>query len=87
MKKAKEVIALIFLVGLCLSAAFAVCSLAMRFGILFSVFAGVSGLFLLLGALIRAPEGCENADGFHVRGRRKQAAHARHGLAVSHSHS
>jgi hypothetical protein len=86
MKKAKGVIVLIFLVGLCLSAAFAACGLAMRFGILLSVVAGVSGLFLLLGALVRAPEGCENADGFHVRARRKRAAHGRHGLAVSHSH-
>jgi hypothetical protein len=45
--------------------------LAMRFAIMFGV-ASVSGLLALLIALLRAPEGYENENGFHVRARRKQ---------------
>jgi hypothetical protein len=38
-------------------------TLVMRFGILFSVF--VSASFVLLDALLRAPEGYEDENGFH----------------------
>ena len=73
MKKAKLVIAVIFLAVLCASAAWAEYKLVMRFGIVFSVFASVSGLFVVLGALLRAPEGYEGENGFHIRARRKRA--------------
>ncbi len=39
--------------------------LAMRFRILSSV-ASVCGLFVLVGALLRAPEGYEDENGFHI---------------------
>ncbi len=39
--------------------------LAMRFRILSSV-ASVCGLFVLVGALLRAPEGYEDETGFHI---------------------
>ncbi len=74
MKKAKLVIAVIFLVVLCVSAAWAEYKLVMRFGIASSVFACVSGLFVVLGALLRAPEGYESKNGFDIRARRKQTA-------------
>jgi hypothetical protein len=38
----------------------------MRFGILFSVFVNVSASFVLLNALLRAPEGYEDETGFHI---------------------
>ena len=78
MKKAKLVIAVIFLIVLCASAAWAEYKLVTRFGIVFSVFASVSGLFVVLGALLRAPEGYEGENGFHIRTRRKQASCPRH---------
>ena len=38
----------------------------MRFGILFSFFVNVSASFVLLDALLRAPEGYEDENGFHI---------------------
>lgn len=86
MNKAKLMIAFILLLLLCVSVACFEYHLMMRFGIVFSVFAGVSGLYLL-GALLRAPEGYEDEKGFHIRQCRKRAARPRHDLAVSHSRS
>src|SRR6266436_1404896 len=45
--------------------------LAMRFGIIFSI-ASVCGLLAIVAALLRAPEGYEDENSFHVRARRKQ---------------
>ena len=41
-------------------------SLVMRFGTLFNVFVNVSASFVLLDALLRAPEGYEDETGFHI---------------------
>jgi hypothetical protein len=41
-------------------------NLVMRFGIMFSVFVNVSASFVLLDALLRAPEGYEDENGFHI---------------------
>jgi hypothetical protein len=87
MKKAKPVIAFIFLVVLWAGAAYAAHNLLMSVGIIFSVLASVLGLFVLLGALLRAPEGYEDESGFHIREQRKRPARLRHVLAVSDSHS
>ncbi|HYY35557.1 MAG TPA: hypothetical protein VE867_04210 [Candidatus Binatia bacterium] len=77
MQEANPVIALIFLAALCASAACVEYDLAMRFGVLFSAF----GLFvLLLSALLRAPEGYEDENGFHIVA---QPARARHIFALS----
>ena len=66
MKKAKPAIAFIFLVVACASAACVEYDLVMRFEMLSSFFASVFGLFvLLLVALLRAPEGYEDENGFH----------------------
>lgn len=67
MNRAKSVIAFIFLVVLWVSAAYVAYNLVMRFGILLSVFVGAFGIFvLLLDALLRAPEGYEDENGFHI---------------------
>jgi hypothetical protein len=87
MKKGKLVIAVILLAVLCVSAVCAEYNLVMRFGIMLTVFAGVCGLFLLLGTLRRAPEGYEDENGFRIRARRKEARHPRHVFAMSGHHS
>lgn len=66
MKKAKLVIALVFMVLLVLSVDVVEYDLVMRFGTLFNVLVSVFALFVLLGALLRAPEGYEDESGFHV---------------------
>ena len=65
MEKGKLVIAFILLTVLYVSAVWTEYNLMMRFGITFSV-ASVSGLSVLLVALIRAPEGYEDETGFHI---------------------
>jgi hypothetical protein len=65
MKNAKSVIALVFLVILFVTTAWAEYDLAMHFRIASSV-ASICGLIVLLGALLRAPEGYEDENGFHV---------------------
>jgi hypothetical protein len=86
MNDVKSVIGFIFLVGVCASFLWAEYNLAMRFAIMFGV-ASVSGLLALLAALFRAPEGCENEHGFHIRTRRKKARRPRHVVAMSGSRS
>jgi hypothetical protein len=81
MNEVKSVIGLIFLMGVCVTSLWTEYYLAMRFPIIFSV-ASVSGLLTLLGALLRAPEGYENENGFHIRARRKQVHRPRHVLAM-----
>ena len=67
MKKAKPVIAFIFLVVSCASVAGVEYDLVMEFEMLSSLFASVFGLFVaLLVALLRAPEGYEDENGFHM---------------------
>jgi hypothetical protein len=65
MKNAKSVIAFVFLVILFVTAVWAEYDLAMHFRIASSV-ATVCGLIVLLGALLRAPEGYEDETGFHI---------------------
>jgi hypothetical protein len=86
MKKAKSVIGFIFLVGVCVTSLWVEYYLAIRLTTMFSV-ASIFGLLALLGALLRAPEGYENENGFHVRARRKQARRPRYVLAMSGSRS
>jgi hypothetical protein len=77
MKNVKSGIGFIFLVGVCLTFLWAEYNLAMRFPIMFSV-ASISGLLALLGALLRAPDGYEDENGFHIPTRREQAPTASH---------
>jgi hypothetical protein len=83
MKKPKLMIAFIFLV--LLSALWAEYNLGIRFGIILSI-ATASVLLAVVGALLRAPEGYENENGFHIRPRRRQAR-LRQALAMSASRS
>ena len=87
MKRGKLVSAYILLAVLCVSGFWAEYILVMRFGIMFGILAGGCGLFVLLGALLQAPEGYEDENGFHIRARRKQARRPRHVLAMSGHHS
>jgi hypothetical protein len=66
MKKAKSAIAFIVLVVIWVSVAGVEYDLVMRFGILFNLFVRVFALFVVLGALLRAPEGYEDENGFHI---------------------
>jgi hypothetical protein len=65
MRRAKSVVAFMFPVVLWVTVASVEYDLAMRFRILSTV-ASVCGLFLLVGALLRAPEGYEDDTGFHI---------------------
>ena len=58
-------VAFMFLVVLWVSVAKVEYNMAMRFRILSSV-ASICGLVVLLGALLRAPEGYEDENGFHI---------------------
>jgi hypothetical protein len=86
MKTAKPVITFVFLVVMYVGAAYAAYHLTMRFGVLFGGLASVFGLFWLLGALCRAPEGYQDENGFHIHVGRKQVARPRQVFAASGSH-
>jgi hypothetical protein len=76
----KLIIAFISLIVFCASAVWVEYKLILYFGILFSLFASMSVSVGLLGALLRVPEGYEDAHGFHVRVRRgkmNRPSHAR----------
>ena len=67
MRRAKPVISSVFLVLACVSVAGVEYDLVMRSEMLSSLFASVFGLFvMLLVALLRAPEGYEDENGFHI---------------------
>ena len=67
MMTTKLVIIVLTLVVLCASAAYVEYGLLLRLGIAFALFATTSGLAVLLGALRTAPEGWEDAGGFHTK--------------------
>ena len=66
MRRAKSVVAFIVLVVLWVSAVSVEYDLVMRLGILFSGSVSLFALSILLGALLRAPEGYEDENGFHI---------------------
>ena len=59
-------IAFAFLAVLWMNVVYIESNLVMRFGVLFDLLVSFSGLSVLLSALLRAPEGYEDANGFHV---------------------
>ena len=81
MKIMRTIIALISLTGFCLGAVWAEYRLVLHFGILFSVATSALVVVWLLCALLNAPEGGEEADGFRLQVRsnqmRRAAGHAR----------
>ena len=66
MKRAKSLVAFMFLVLLWVSVTSVEYALVMHLGILSDVLVRVFVLSLLLGALLRAPEGYEDESGFHI---------------------
>jgi hypothetical protein len=66
MKRAKSLIAFIFLGLLWGSVTTVEYALVVRLGIVSDVLVSVLALSLLLGALLRAPEGYEDESGFHI---------------------
>jgi hypothetical protein len=78
METTKLMIALTSLVVFGASAAWTDYKLVAHAGIAFSLFASVAVLGSLLGAMLRAPEGYEDAHGFHVRARGSQTERARY---------
>jgi hypothetical protein len=66
MRRAKSVVAFIVPVVLWVGAVSVEYDLVMRLGILFSGFVSLFALSILLGALLRAPEGYEDENGFHI---------------------
>jgi len=63
----------------CTSAAWIEYKIVLSLGSVLSVFALTSMSAAMLVALLRAPEGCENADGFHARVRKRRSDTVRHG--------
>jgi hypothetical protein len=66
MRRAKSVVAFIVPVVLWVGVASVEYDLVMRLGTLVSGSVGLFALSILLGALLRAPEGYEDENGFHI---------------------
>lgn len=64
--KAKSVIGFVFLIMLWVSAIGVEYDLLIHIGFLLSVFVMVFALSVVLGALLRAPEGYEDENGFRI---------------------
>jgi hypothetical protein len=71
----KNIAGIICLASFCAGTIWAEYEAISRFGGAFILIAAASALAVLSGALFRAPEGYEQADGFHVR-----APNGRYGL-------
>jgi hypothetical protein len=69
MKIMKVIMGSICLAVFCTSAAWVEYQLVKSLGGVISLFALASMSAAIVVALLRAPEGCENADGFHARWR------------------
>ena len=63
----------------CTSAAWVEYKIVLSLGSVLSLFALTSMSAAMLVALLRAPEGCENADGFYARVRKRRSDAVRHG--------
>jgi hypothetical protein len=63
----------------CTSAAWVEYKVASSLGSVISLFALTSMSAAILVALLRAPEGYENADGFYARARKRRSDVVRHG--------
>jgi hypothetical protein len=78
MRTVKFLIGLISWAGFCVIAACLEYKLILRFGDLPGLLAGTFALIALLTALWRAPEGYEDAGGFHIGAVPGQNEHVRH---------
>jgi hypothetical protein len=66
----------------CTSAAWIEYKIVSSLGSVLSLFALTSTSAAILVALLRAPEGCENADGFCVRARKRRPNAVGHGQRI-----
>ena len=78
MKIMKLIMGSVCLAVVCTSAAWVEYQLLKSLGGVLSVFALTSMSAAIVVTLLRAPEGCENADGFHARSRSYGRARVRH---------
>jgi len=79
MKLMKLVMGSMCLALFCTSAAWIEYKIVSSLGSVLSLFALTSVSAAMLVALLRAPEGCENADGFYARARKRRSDTIRHG--------
>jgi hypothetical protein len=78
MKIMKVIMGSLCLAVVCTSAAWVEYQLVKSLGGVISVFALASASAAIVVALLRAPEGCENADGFYARSRNYSRDGVRH---------
>jgi hypothetical protein len=79
MKIMKLIMGSMCLALFCTSAAWVEYKIVSSLGSVLSLCALTSMLAAILVALLRAPEGCENADGFYARVRKRRSDTIRHG--------
>ena len=79
MKIMKLIMGSMCLALFCTSAAWVEYKIVLSLGSVLSLFALTSMLAAILVALRRAPEGCENADGFYARACKRRSDTIRHG--------
>jgi hypothetical protein len=79
MKIMKLIMGSICLALFCTSAAWVEYKIVSSLGSALSLLAFTPMLAAILVALLRAPEGCENADGFYARARKRRSDAIRHG--------
>ncbi len=79
MKIMKLIMGSMCLALFCTSAAWVEYKIVSSLGSVLSLCALTSMSAAILVALLRAPEGCENADGFYARARKRRSDTIRHG--------
>jgi len=79
MKIMKLIMGSMCLALFCASAAWVEYKIVSSLGSALSLLAFTPMLAAILVALLRAPEGCENADGFYARARKRRSDAIRHG--------
>jgi hypothetical protein len=79
MKTMKLIMGSMCLALFCTSAAWIEYKMVSSLGSVLSLFALTPMLAAILVALLRAPKGCENADGFYARARKRRSDAIRHG--------
>ena len=79
MKIMKLIMGSMCLALFCTSAAWVEYKIVLSLGSVLSLCALTSMSAAMLVTLLRAPEGCENADGFYARARKRRSDTIRHG--------
>jgi len=82
MKTMKSIMRSMCLALFCTSAAWVEYKIVSSLGSVLSLCALTSMLAAILVALLRAPEGCESADGFYARARKRRSNAVGHGQRI-----